>query len=161
MGLLMRYQWESYMGIIGEGASETFSLIGEGFTSFPESKGAKEYTRKYICDKTERSDVIGYAPSRAYSCDAISDNPVCQEIMKITDDEHVGEDAQRTIVAVNTWETAEGGGYVAYKRVYAIVPDTKGDGTDALVYSGTMKAVSDLIKGSFDRETNKFTPFEE
>jgi len=157
MSLLMRYQWESYMGIKGDGDSETFSLIGEGFTSFPESKGAKEYTRKYISDRTERSDVIGYAPSRAYSCDAITDDPVCMEIMKITDNECVGDEAQRTIVAVDAWDEASGS-CTAYSRTYAIVPDTKGDGTDALVYTGTMKAVSDLVKGKFDRATKKFTP---
>lgn len=157
MPLLMRYQWESYLGVKGSEGAETFELIGEGFTSFPESKGAKEYTRKYICDSTERSDVIGYAPSRAYSCDAIDDNPVCAEIMKITDNEAVGEAAQRSVIAVNTWEEADGA-CVAYKRTYAIVPDTKGDGTDTLIYSGTMKAVSNLIKGTFDRKTKTFEP---
>lgn len=158
MSLLMRYQWKSYLGVLPESGSGevTYALIGEGFTSFPESKGAKEYTRKYICDSTERSDVIGYAPSRAYSCDAISDDAVCAEIMKITDNEYVGEMAQREVIAVNEWDGSSGS-YTAFKRTYAIVPDTKGDGTDALVYTGTMKAVSDLVKGTFNPETKTFT----
>ena len=163
MSLIMRYQWAAYMGILSGSSpqTETFNLIGEGFTSFPESKNPKEYTRKYVSDKTERSDVIGYAPSIAYSCDTISDDPVVQEIVKITDGELIGDDTHRTVISVNLWEPVGSGSsstsYKAYKRTYAIIPGNKGDGTDALIYSGTMKAVSDVVEGTFDTSTKTFT----
>lgn len=153
--LVMRHQWEAYMEC---GASEkAFNLIGEGFTTFPESKNPKEYTRKYINDKTERSDVIGYAPSISYSADAITNDPVVNEIMEITDLELVGTATHREIVSVNTWDENESGEFAATKRTYAIIPDGKGDGTDALIYTGTMKAVSDITIGTFNRETKTFT----
>lgn len=158
MALVMRYQWEAYMGCLGDGSTETFNLIGEGFTSFPENKNPTEYSRKYINHKTEQSDVIGYAPSIEYSADCISDDPVVKEIVKIHESEAVGNDTHRNIVSVNLWEanTAENT-YSATMRTYAIIPGTKGDGTDALIYTGTMKAVGDVVAGAFNTSTKKFT----
>ena len=157
--LIMRYQWAAYLGCLsasGNTVTETFNLIGEGFTSFPEKKNPKEYSRKYVNYKTEKTDVIGYAPSIDYSCDCISDDPAVQEIIKIHEGELVGSDTHRSIISVNLWEEDDGV-CPATKRTYAIIPDAKGDGTDALVYTGTMKAVSDIIEGTFNTTTKEFT----
>lgn len=156
-GLVLRYQWESYM-MCGSGNDAAFQLIGEGFTTFPEAKNPKEYTRKYINYKTEKTDVIGYSPSISYSCDVITNEPVVEEIVKITDNELVGSDTHREIVSVNCWEETETAGECkAFKRTYAIIPDGKGDGTDAMIYTGTMKAVGDVVIGTFNRSTKTFT----
>lgn len=150
--LVLRYQWESYMK-----CDAKFALIGEGFTSFPEAKNPKEYTRKYVNYKTEKTDVIGYSPSIAYSCDVITGEPVIDEIIKITDNELVGTDTHREIVSVNCWEKVDGDDtYKAYKRTYAVIPDNKGDGTDAMIYTGTMKAAGDIVVGTFNRTTKEF-----
>lgn len=154
--LVLRCQMESYMEC-GSADAKAYKLIGEGFTAFPIALNPKEYTRKYINYKTEKSDVIGYAPSVSYSCDCIVDDPVVQEIVAITDAEALGTDTHRNVVTVNTWEEDESGNCPAYMRTYAIIPAGKGDGTDALVYTGTMKAVSDQVKGIFNRKDMKFT----
>lgn len=161
--LVMRYQYESYMGCLtpgtGGSTTEAYNLIGEGFTSFPENKNPKEYTRKYINYQTEKTDVIGYAPSIEYSADCISDDPVVKEIMKIHDGELVGDATHRNVISVNRWEEDSSAHTCpATKRAYAIIPNTKGDGTDALVYTGTMKAVSDIVHGTFNVNTKEFTP---
>lgn len=154
--LVLRYQWESYMEC-GTGDTKAFHLIGEGFTSFPEAKNPKEYTRKYVNYKTEKTDVIGYSPSISYSCDVITNEPVVNEIIEITDNELVGSATHRDVVSVNCWEEAGAAGtYKAFKRTYAIIPDGKGDGTDALIYTGTMKAVGDIVVGTFNRDTKEF-----
>ena len=196
--LVLRYQWESYMKC-GSGLDAAFQLIGEGFTTFPEAKNPKEYTRKYVNYKTEKTDVIGYSPSIGYSCDVITNEPVVNEIVDITDNELIGSDTHREVVSVNCWEEKERyfktsdsaidssktyytksgdnytavaepnvsnistyyekiSGYAAFKRTYSIIPSNKGDGTDALIYTGTMKAVSDVIIGIFDRTSKTFTP---
>lgn len=154
--LVLRYQFEAYM-MCGSGNSAAYQLIGEGFTSLPVSMNPKEYTRKYVNYRTEKSDVIGYAPSIAYSCDVITNEPVVAEIVEITDGEYLGTDTHRDIVTVNCWEE-EDGECRAVKRTYAIIPDGKGEGTDAMIYTGTMKAVSDRIAGTFNRTTKTFTP---
>lgn len=157
--LVLRYQFESYM-MCGTGQNAAYQLIGEGFTAFPEAKNPKEYTRKYINYKTEKTDVIGYSPSISYSCDVITDDPVVNEIVEITDKEYVGTATHRDIVNVNCWDEVSTGVYTAYKRTYSIVPSNKGDGTDALIYTGTMKAVSDMVPGTFTKSTKTFTPEE-
>lgn len=195
--VVLRCQFEAYM-LCGEGNSAEYKLIGEGFTSFPESKNPKEYTRKYVNSKTEKTDVIGYSPSIAYSCDVIAGDPVVDEIKKITDNEYVGSATHRKVVTVNTWDeidryfkttdvalasgkdyyTKAGDVYTkvenpvvgsiatyyeheytypAFEREYAVVPSNKGDGTDTLIYTGTLKACSDLVKGTFNRTTKEFT----
>ena len=154
--LVLRCQMESYMECVSTDPA-AYHLIGEGFTAFPIALNPKEYTRKYINYKTEKSDVIGYAPSVSYSCDCIIDDPVVKEIVAITDAEALGTDTHRNVVTANTWEEDDNGNCPAYKRTYSIIPAGKGDGSDALVYTGTMKAVSDQVKGTFNRKEMKFT----
>ncbi len=154
--LISRDQWKAYMDVGSAGASAA-ALIGEGFTSFSESKNPKEYSRQYIHERTERTDVVGYASSIAYSTDVYSEDPVILKIMEITDHEYIGTDAQVTIWLVNEWEAAEDGKMSAYERRYAVIPDGKGDGTDAMIYTGTLKAVGDLVPGSWDNKNKKFT----
>lgn len=151
--LVTRDQFESYISI-----NDAFELIGDGFTTLKESKNPKEYTRKYVNMKTEKTDVIGYSPSIEYTLDVYSNSPVVEDFVTIADEEKIGNDAIRTIVNVNKWKADADGKCYAVKRDYAIIPSDKGDGTDALIYSGTMKAASDLIVGKFDPDTKIFTP---
>ena len=36
---------------------------------------------------------------------------------------------------------------IARKRTWSVIPDTSGDGTDALIYSGSFAAASEITKG--------------
>lgn len=146
--LITRDQWRAFMNT-GTSEAPTFKLIGEGFTSFSESKNPKEYSRQYVHEKSERSDVVGFAPSIAYSADMHSGDPCVERVAKAHDEEQIGNDAHVDIVAVNMWEKGSTDStYVAYKRTYSIIPDTKGDGTEALIYSGNLKAVGEATKGT-------------
>ena len=158
MSLIMRAGLAHYMDT-SDTSTPSFNRIGEGFTDFTESKNPKEYSRQYIDEQTERTDVIGYAPSIAYSSDVYSDDPVCQKIVAITDAEAVGEDAQVDIVTANEYEiTGTATTCNAVKRTYAVIPDQKGSGVEALIYTGTLKAVSEQISGTFTPSTKSFTP---
>ena len=35
-----------------------------------------------------------------------------------------------------------------------MIPDTEGDGTDALIYKGSLKAASDIVKGTCTSNDN-------
>lgn len=158
MALVIRSQWAAYMEC-GTDSAKAFALMGEGFTDLAESKNPQEYNRHYVHEKSERSDVTGYSPSLSYSMDYYNTDPVCQEIRAITDDELVGTDAQRDIVLVDMFDKQSGEEtYKAYKRTFSIIPDGKGSGTDALIYTGTIKSAGELIKGTFSTKTNTFTP---
>ena len=155
--LVNRSEVRSYMDTAVSGsATPTFTLMGEGFTSLNESKNPKEYSRQYVHENTERTDVTGYAPSIAYSVDVYTNNPVIQRIRDVTDGELVGTDAQVNIVTVEHF-MGEASSRPATKRTYSIIPDGKGDGTDALVYTGAFHAVGDIVKGTWDESQSTFT----
>ena len=150
--LVLRNKFASYMNT-GTSGSPTWSLMGEGFTSLKEGKNPNEYSRHYVHEVTERTDVVGYATQIDYTTDTYTENAVITKIAKVSDEELTGTDAQVEILNVNLFKDSGSGSthaYEAFKRTYAIIPDAKGDGTDALIYSGSLKAVSDIVKGTFD-----------
>lgn len=155
--LAMRAKLAHYMDT-GDSNTPVWSRIGEGFTDFTESKNAQEYTRQYINEQTETTDVTGYSPSIAYSADVYDDDPVCQKVVEISDDELVGDAAQVEIVTANEYEiSGSETTCTAYKRTYSVIPDQKGSGVQQLVYTGTLRAVGDQVKGTFNPETKTFT----
>lgn len=113
----------------------------KGFTELSKSRNAKEYSRQYVDEESERTDVIGYSESVSFKMDYIKDNAVHEHIISIFDEEKLGADAVVSIVTVDFSQgTLAGGTYPAYKREYAVVPSTEGDSTDAYTYSGDFKA---------------------
>lgn len=157
--LVMRHEFRTFMNVGTE--AEQWDLVGEGFTSLTEGKNPQEYSRKYVHEATERTDVVGFSTQIEYTTDTYTENKVIGKIADITDNERTGTDAQVDILNVNMFEDAgqdEAHKYKAFKRKYAIIPNQKGEGTDALIYSGSFRAAGDVIPGTFDG--TKFTPDE-
>lgn len=148
--LVGRHQRVAFMGTGGS----TFSRM-TGFTSLSDGKNAIEYTRQYVDEAAERSDVVGYATSYDYEFDRYTGNPVHEKLAQITDDEIMGTDAQVDIVVVDLFEkSASDSSCTARKRTYSVIPDTEGDGADALIYKGSLKAASDIVKGTCTSSDN-------
>lgn len=120
-----------------------------GFTSLGDSKESKEYSRQYVDEQTERTDVVGYATGTSYEFDRHTNTPVHERLAEISDDEIVGTDAQVDIVVVDLFaDSATDTTAPARKRTYSVIPDSSGDSTDALTYSGNFKAASEITKGT-------------
>lgn len=118
-------------------------VLMEGFTDLSYAKNPKEYTRQYVDEDFERSNVVGYSPSISYAFDRYTGNAVLDSIVRITEDEFVGSKAVATIITVDmsTSQTINGQGTAKAKsREYAIIPDSFGSSTDCLTYSGNFKA---------------------
>lgn len=146
--LVKRSQRVAYMDTAAAEGPASFERM-TGFTSMTNSKNPKEYSRQYIDMDTETSDVVGYAPAIEYSFDRYSSNPVHEKIAKIHDGELLGNDTHVDIVVVDLFKKSSAGEkYHATKRTYAVIPDSDGDGTDALIYSGSLKAVSAIEIGN-------------
>ena len=156
MSIVKRADRQHYMNT-GTVVSPVWSQIGEGFTEFKESKNAVSYQRRYINETTKRTDVTGYAPVIDYELEIYTSSPVISKIREISDHELIGDDARVDILSVDTFEAAVSGAYPAVKRTYSVIPDECGEGTDALCYTGTMKAVGDIILGKFNPSTGVFT----
>ena len=135
------------------------------FTSLNESKSPKEYTRQYVDRSGEDTDVVGYSSNVAFSFDRHTDTPVHDKLADIIDNEKLGTDAHVDIVTVDLFKTEDNEKTCeARMREYAVVPSNVGDGTDALIYAGSFKAVSDMVTGTATSEDNwetcTFTPKE-
>ena len=91
MALVKRAERQHYMNT-GTSSAPVWSLIGEGFTDFTESKNAVSYQRRYIHEATKRTDVTGYAPVIDYELEVYKNNPVIEKIRKITDLELTGDE---------------------------------------------------------------------
>lgn len=151
-GISKRSEKVAFLGI-GSDSSEFTRM--RGFTEFSLSKNPVEYSRRYIDEKTERSDVVAYAPSISYSFDRFSNDDVHKDIINITDMEKIGVDAMRNIVIVDlSGNSAEKN---AILRKWSVIPDTEGNDADTYTYSGTLKACSEIIVGTASSDDNWFT----
>ena len=119
-----------------------------GFTSLSESKESIEYSRQYVDEATERTDVVGYSTGVEYEYDRHTNNAVHEKVSKVSDDEITGTDAQVDIVTVDLFSDDGTGTCEARKRTYSVIPDSSGDSTDALTYSGNFKTAGEAMKGT-------------
>ncbi len=146
-----------YMNL-GSAESPNWSPIGEGFTEFAETKNATSYQRRYIHEATKRTDVTGYAPVIDYEFEVYTGSPVIARLRTITDSESLGDAAQVEILTVDLFDETETPGVCrATRRTYSVIPDECGSGVDTLIYTGTLKAVSAPVPGTFVRSTGTFT----
>ena len=144
--LIKRSDKVSFLGCISEG-TETFNRM-RGFTTLSGAKNPTEYSRRYVDEEFETTDVTGYSPSLDFGFDQYSGDPVHDEMVKILDNEVLGTEARRNIVTVDFSQEAGEGSYKAVKREYAIIGDAEGDSMDAYTYSGTFRSTGKRIVGT-------------
>ncbi|MBQ8825629.1 MAG: hypothetical protein IJ007_00870 [Oscillospiraceae bacterium] len=119
---------------------DTYTRL-KGFTELTQSKNPKEYSRQYVDEDIERTDVIGYSPEISYAFDAIEEDTAQAPIIEITDKELIGKLAIVNIVIVNlTKEGTTEGTFEAVSRDFSVIPSSEGDSTDSYTYSGSLKA---------------------
>lgn len=144
--MIKRSDKKLFYGVPGEDSAVSF-VRARYFTEASVSKNPKEYSRQYVDEATERTDVIGYSPSISYAFDEHKGDPVIEDIIKITDGELLGTDAQRELVQVDFSSPVEGGGFKAVKRIFSVIADSEGGSADAYTYSGTFKVVGKKTVG--------------
>lgn len=120
----------------------------EGFTSLSTSKNPTEYERQYVDEDFKRTDITGYNVATAYALDRYRGHPVTDDIILIHENELLGQDAIRSIIQVDmtTAENTTGKIWTAKGKMrdYAVIPDTDGDTTDCLTYSGNFKTRGEM-----------------
>jgi len=144
--LIKRSDKVSFLGCVSDG-EEQFNRM-RGFTTLSTSKNATEYSRRYVDEEFETTDVTGYSPSIDFGFDQYINDAVHTEMVEILDNEKLGTEARRNIVTVDFSKEAGEGSYNAVKREYAIIGDSEGDSMDAYTYSGTFRATGKRIVGS-------------
>lgn len=144
--LVKRSDKVSFLGCVSDG-SETFNRM-RGFTTLSGSKNPTEYSRRYVDEEFETTDVTGYSPSLDFGFDQYVGDVVHEEMVEILDNEKLGTEARRNIVTVDFSQPEGEGAYKAVKREYAIIGDAEGDSMDAYTYSGTFRATGKRVVGT-------------
>ena len=145
--LKQRHKIVAFYGVPGSGGTVTYTRM-RYFTQLSKSKNAQEYSRKYVDEKAQRTDVVSFAPQYDYAFDRNSDDPVLADIISITDNELLGSEAVRSIVLVDT-DTG-----IAYKRDYSVIPSTEGDDANVYTHSGSFKADGEQLAGTATSSDN-------
>lgn len=134
------------------------------FTEISKSKNPTEYSRTYVDEDGEVTDVTGYSEEISYAFDLHEGNLVHEKLVDITDNEKTDNDALVKILQVDFSKHMDDG-YEARLRTYSTIPDTEGDSTDAYTYSGSFRKNSGFTIGkaivSKDGKTATFTPITE
>lgn len=116
------------------------------FTEISKSKNPTEYSRSYVDEDGEVTDVTGYSEEISYNFDLHVGNLVHEKLVDITDNEKTGADALVRILQVD-FTKPKGSGYEARLRTYSVVPDSEGDSTDAYTYAGSFRKNSNMTIG--------------
>lgn len=148
-GLTKRSDVLAFYGVKGTEGTVTYHRM-KGFTEISTSLNPKEYSRQYVDEDFERTDVVGYSRSMSYSMDELTNDPVQADLISIEENELTGSAAVRDIIMVYLNKEVSGsvGTYEARKRSFTIVPDSSGDSLDAMTHGGTLKANGDMVKGT-------------
>ena len=154
--IIKRFKKLAFYGVPSSDGNTIFHRM-KGFDTISTSKNPKEYSRQYIDEEFEQTDVVGYTPTVSFSFDQFEGNEVHTDIVGIFNNEKTGADAVRSIVMVDMSDAGS-----AIMRDFAVVAEKEGDGTDTYTYSGSFRVKGDKIFGTAssedDWQTVNFVP---
>ncbi|MBR5613889.1 MAG: hypothetical protein IKW64_01120 [Clostridia bacterium] len=129
---------------VPEGSSGEYVFYRmKGFDEIVTSKNPREYSRQYVDEEFEQTDVVGYNPSISFGFDRFSQNAVHDDIISIFNEEKVGAEAVRPIIMVDL-ESEE---KTAIKREFSVVAESEGSGVDLYKYSGSFRVKGEKVVG--------------
>lgn len=155
MGIKQRKSYANYLNI-GD-STEEYVLMGAGFTELKESPSAQTASKKYINDKSATKSIIGYDWSTAFNTDMIRDEKAVDFICEIGELQKIGADAETDYIIVDLDKTSTGGGFVARKFKVAIEISSFDNNDGEMAATGNLLGIGDLIQGTFNSSTKKFT----
>ena len=94
MAKVMRYMIADYLKT-GSTPSDTYSLMGTGFTTLDENPAAKVEKTPYINDKSASGTITGYENSFAFDTQMISDDAAISFLYDIARNQKTGSEIPR------------------------------------------------------------------
>ena len=143
--LVNRHEKVAYFGVETDNSVTYHRMCG--FTKMDTEKNPVEYSRRYIDECFEQTDVVAFSPSISFTFDRYNGNPVHDDIVALSDSEALGTDAVRSIVIADL-STLKGGACSAVKRDFSVIVDSEGDSADAYTLSGSFNTKGEKVFGS-------------
>ena len=159
MDKVMRFKIADYLNI-GTSEKPDYAFMGAGFNTLDETVGAQTDSKTYISDVTASTTVKSYQTEFPYDTDMVRDEKAGMALYEVGRNHKTGKDAEFDYIRVDLYDPIEGyrNLFKARKfRVAAVVSDSKGNGGEVMVNTGTLSCVGDPIQGYFDTTTKTFT----
>lgn len=134
----------AFYGVPAGTAGEFVFHRMRGFDEISTSKNPREYSRQYVDEEFEQTDVVGYNPSIAFGFDRFAGDAVHDDIVTIFNEEKIGADAVRPIIMVDL----ESNDNNAIKREFSVIAENEGSGVDFYKYSGSFRVKGDKVVGA-------------
>lgn len=142
--LKVRSNIVAYLGVPA-GETVTYYRM-QGFTAHTENANPREYSRQYVDEIFEQTDVTGYTPNIDFEFDWYVGHPVHNYLTEIINNEMIGSAAVVTIVTVDmTIDPLEAPNGI--ERDYSVIANSKGSSLDAMTYSGSFKVKGNPFPG--------------
>ena len=143
---------------IGTAESPDFALMGTGFTDLNEEPGAQTSSKRYVNDASTSKGITGYEWQAPYTADQIRSEEAIAYICEIGELLKTGADAETdyVIVDLDQKESAENT-YHARKFHVAIEVASFGNEVGELNCEGNLLGIGDVVEGTFNTSTKKFT----
>ncbi|WP_252237416.1 hypothetical protein, partial [Clostridium sp. ZBS17] len=148
MDKVMRFKIADYLKV-----GEEFCFMGAGFNTLDETVGAQTDSKTYINDKTSTTTVKGYQTEFPYDTDMVKDGKAGMALYTVGRDHKTGVDAEFEYVRVDLYDPVENKTNLFKARnfkVAAVVSDSKGNGGEVMVNTGTLSCAGDPMQGYFD-----------
>lgn len=140
-------------------AEEPNIELGGVITQLDESSNPTESEKQYIHQKTKTTKVTGFADEFPITMDMVKGDAVFEYFYDIFRNRKTGTEAQVTHYIVELWNETAVNTYKCRQQVQTVSIDTKtANPGEQINISGTLKAVSDFVDGTFNVETKQFTP---
>jgi len=136
----------TFFGVANDDGGVTYHRM-RGFSEIAIKKNSKEYSRQYVDEEFEQSDVVGYSPSISFAFDQFKEDRVHEDLIALAESEMVGDAAVRTILMVDLSQIDENGKCPAVKREFTVIFDAEASSMEAYNYSGTMKVKGEKVFG--------------
>lgn len=142
------------------GTSEEPNIVlGGVITQLDESSNPTESEKQYIHQKTQTTKVTGFSDEFPITMDMVKGDEVFEYFYDVFRNRKTGTDAQVDHYIVELWNNTAENTYKCRKQTQTISIDTKtANPGEQINISGSLKAVSDFVDGTFNVSTKLFTP---
>lgn len=143
----------------GTGDTESYALMGTGFTALNEEPGAQVGNKKYINNKSATNSIKGYDWKTPFEAEQIKEEAAIKLIMDIGKKQRTGADAETDYVIVDLDEpvASKEGTFHARKFKVAVEVSSFGEDDGDMNMSGNLLGIGDPIEGEFATATKTFT----
>lgn len=156
MGVKQRRKYADYINVGKD--SDTYELMGAGFTELNESPSAQTSSKKYINDKSASKSIIGYDWSTSFNTDMIRSEKAVEYICNIGEMQLIGAEAETDYIKVDLDKVGKTEGTFVARKFRVAVEVASFDNNDGeMACSGNLLGIGDMTIGEFNTSTKTFT----